>query len=481
MSLFRSTDPTTWDDVDGIIINESAPAPNIAGVAANVAIIVGQTQRGEQKLTEVGSIGEFHELFGKASYGVNIALKNKRFGRLKVIRAIAADAGAAEIDFDDSTNNAIYNFKAKYKGVYGALIKVKIENGSTVGKKITVQDTNPNAVLPTEVYDNVESTTAQALNVFANSKLVDVTVLDDSDEPDNTVGFVALVGGSDGTITDADYQAAIALAGVENAGNILFLDEYNSTRNGYLKTHVADNPDKMVICAGPESDTKSAAITAVASLRDTEGRIIYGFPWVQTSLDGVLTYTSPASWIASVISQTAPNVDPAYVSNSQFLGGITSLKGSYTRADYIQFKDAGIMAFEADQDIGFKIKSGIVTQILDSSKVTVLRRRMADFLTVSIGRFLKNYQNAVNSAPNRLLVKGAIATFVDGLERDGILPKDSEVQGGKAKLIDTESLNTNSSIAAGFFKILYKQRIYSSMRYIVLQAEIGEGVVVTEQ
>jgi hypothetical protein len=55
------------------------------------------------------------------------------------------------------------------------------------------------------------------------------------------------------------------------------------------------------------------------------------------------------------------------------------------------------------------------------------------------------------------------------------------VKTGKAKLVDTESFNTDASIAAGFFKILWRQRIFSSMRYIVLQAEIGESVVVTEQ
>ena len=53
MSIFRSTDPTTWDDVDGIIINESAPAPNVAGVAANIGILVGKTERGLDELTEI--------------------------------------------------------------------------------------------------------------------------------------------------------------------------------------------------------------------------------------------------------------------------------------------------------------------------------------------------------------------------------------------------------------------------------------------
>lgn len=479
MGIFRSTDPTTWDDVDGIIINESAPAPNIAGVAANIAGAIGGCQRGPSTLTEIGSIGEFHEIFGKSTtHGLNIAFKNKRFGRLKVARVYAADAVKALKAFASTATDRI-TFTAKYFGAYGNLITVTIAAGTTTGKKYTITDTNPYAVLPVEVYDNIVITAIDS-TTFANSKLITATVNSTAAEPSNAAA-TALATGAEGSVADTDYQTAIALFEVEKAANVLFLDVYNTTRNGYLKTHVAAMQDKMAILAGAEGDSVSTAVSAAAAQRDTDGRLIYAYPWVETNIDGTLTMTSPAPWVASIISQTAPNIDPAYVKNTQFLSGITSLKLYPTRANYISLKDAGICAFEYDADIGFKLKSGVVTQIADSSKVLILRRRMADFLTDSIGFYLKNFQNAPNSAQNRALVKGAISTFVQRLENEGMLPKDSEMTTGLAKLIDTESLNTNTTIAAGFFKILYKQRIYSSMRYIVLQAEIGESVVVTEQ
>lgn len=479
MSIYRTNNPTEFDDVDGIIINESAPAPNIAGVAANVAILVGQFQRGLQSLDEVGSIGQLHERYGKSNFGGNLALKNKRFGRLKVIRVTAAAAVTAVKDFESSSVARI-RFTAKQgSGAYGNNIKVKIEAGSVSGKKYTILDENVDAVLPQEVYDNIAIASITA-ETFASSLLVSVTVLSSAAEPDN-VAFTALATGSDGTIANTDYETAIALAAVERAGNFLFLDEYNATRNGYLELHAATTQDKMVIVCGAENDSRATAVSDVQNYRDVDGRIIYAYPWIQTSINGSLVYQNPASWMASILSQTSPHIDPAYSRNAQFLTGVTKLKQSLTRADYIALKDAGIAAFENDADIGFKVKSGIVTQIADSSKVTILRRRMADFLTDSVAAFLKTYQNGVNSAENRSLVKGAMLSFVQSLEQDGILPKDSEVTSGKAKLVDTESLNTDNSIAAGFFKILWRQRIYSSMRYIVLQAEIGESVVVTEQ
>lgn len=479
MGIYRSTDPTTWDDLDGIVINESAPAPNVAGVAANVVILVGQAQRGPTELTEVGSIGQFHEMFGKSNAGVNQAMKNKKFGRLKVIRVVAAAAVTALKAFASTAVDRITFYAKQGAGAYGNGITVTIEAGSSVGKKYTIKDTTPGSVMPIEIYDNVVITEITSTSPFASSQLITAVVNSSAAEPANAVA-TALATGADGTVGDTDYQAAIAKAEVEGAGNVIFLDAYNSTRNGYLKAHVAAAQDKIAILAGAENDSVSAAVADVANSRDTDGRLIYAYPWVQTVIDGVLAFVSPASWVASVISQTSPHIDPAYVKNAGFLGGITGLKRSLTRSDYIQLKDAGIMAFENDQDIGFKIKSGVVTQIADSSKVLVLRRRMTDFLTNSIARFLKQYQNSVASKANRTLIKSAIATFDKQLENDGILPKDSEVQSGKAKLIDTESLNTDSSIAAGFLKLLYKRRIYSTNRFIVLQTEIGESVTVTE-
>ncbi len=110
----------------------------------------------------------------------------------------------------------------------------------------------------------------------------------------------------------------------------------------------------------------------------------------------------------------------------------------------------------------------------------VFRRRMADFLMQSLAKYLKNYQNAPNSSANQTQAGGGIVAFNRQLENDGLVPKDAEVQSGKASVIDTKSLNTDDSIANGYFKILYRRRIYSSMRFIVLQADISTSVVVTE-
>lgn len=478
MGIIRTNNPLEYDEVDGIVIDEISPAPSIKGVGTGVVILVGQFQRGLHGLTRVSSIKDFHSKYGKSSYLGNIQLKNKRFSVLKIVRVEATGAVKAEKTFQAGATN-IVKFTAKSKGLYGNSIKVTISAGSVSGKKYLIQDTSAGATefFPDEIYDNVAI--ADLASKLALSALVDVTVLATSSEPDNAVA-TALTGGLDGTVADTDYETAIAKCEVEGAGNVLFLDEYNDIRNGYLKVHASSTKDKICILSHAEADSVSTSIGDVATLRDTEGRLIFAYNWVGTIVDGVEKMTSPASWYASILSQTAPNIDPAYAGNTQFLAGITSLKLDLTRDEYKQLMEAGISAFEFDSDIGFKIKSGVVTQIADSSKITVLRRRMADYLTNSVARFLKVYQNAVNSKANRTAVKGAMLRFIEQQENLGILPKDAEVVNGKAKLVDTDSENTNDTIAQGKFIILYKQRIYSSMRFIVLKAEIGESVVVTE-
>lgn len=478
MGIFRSTNPTEFDDIDGIIINEQNPPPTISGVGANIAAIVGQFQRGPETLTEVGSIAELHEQFGKSSFTGNKALKNKKFGRLRVARVVAASGGAkASNTFDDDdAPTDIITFTAKHKGAYGNNITVTIENGTNSGKKYTISDTNTDAVLPDEVYDDVAvaSITSQT---FADSKLVDVTVVATSAEPANATA-TNLSSGSDGTVADTDYETAIALLEAEQACNVAFLDAYNTTRNGYLKTHVDAQKDKMAIVCGAESDSVATAATAADSLRSD--RLIYGYPYVQTVIDGVAEYQAPASWIASIISQTSPHIDPAYVANRQFLSGIVGLKTTMTRANFITLNEAGISAFEFDNTLGYGLKNGVTTQIASVEKRPILRRRMADFLQDSVAFFLKQFQNAPNTKANRDQVKAAILGFDRGLERDGLVPTDDEVNTGNAKIVDTEALNSDLSLSQGFFKILYRRRIYSSMRYIVLQAEIGTSVVVTE-
>lgn len=478
MGIYRSTNPTDWGAVDGIIIDEVTPPSSVVGVPTNIAILVGQFERGPvNTLTQVGSVGQLYEIFGNnLSYAGNVALMNKKFGFLKVVRASASSGAAVGTLACASSATTRITFSSLWKGVYANNIQVKIEAGSTVGSKYTIHDANTGAVWPDEVYDNVVISAVGT--TFNASHLISAAVNSTVAEP-STQAFTNLASGSDGSITDTDYQTAITAQQLEAAGNILFLDSYNATRNGYIKTSMAATTDRMGVLAGAAGDSVTTAVTAAATYRDADGRMIYAFPYVYTTISGVSTKVNPASFYASMLSQIAPNIDPAFAANVQYLQGIDSLELALQRSDYITLMAAGISAFENDSDLGIKVKSGVTTQIASSAKIMIARRRMTDYITYSVAKFLKQFQNAPISQDNITAATSAVQAFNRNMELLGMVPKDSEVSTGKASIIDGNVLNTDNSKANGYFKLLYRRRIYNSMRFIVLQAEVGENVVVT--
>lgn len=478
-SIYRTNNPLEYAEVDGIVIDERSPSPNIKGVGTGVALLVGQFQRGVHAKTQVTSAKDLFKKFGKSNYLGNIALKNKKFSTLFIVRVLPTGADKATLTVD-----AKVKFTAKSVGAYGNKLSVTVEAGGVSGKKYTIKDANEGAseYFPDEVYDNVAITGIVA--AMAKSALVDVETLSTAAEPANQV-LTSLANGDDGVLVDTDYEAAIAKAAVENSCNILFLDEYNAARNQLLKLHAGETNDKMVICSHEKDDSKEDIVADLKLTRNSWGRVLYAINWIMTTIDAVEVATSPASWMASILSQSAPYVDPASAKNTELMWGANGVyMKELTRQDYIDLMKEGGSTFEQDLDLtgtGVKPRSGVVNQVADTSRLTVVRRRMADYLINSFGKFLKLYQNDVNKKEKRDEVKGAYLSWDKGQVKDGILPSDKEVKDGKALLLDLESENDDDSIAEGKVYVLYKRRIFSSMRFIILKAEIGESVIVKEQ
>lgn len=464
----RTTNPSEWTALDGTYIDEMRPPGRITTRGSAVVAIVGQFQMGPNEPTTISGSGHLLSLFGSGSYTGFKALMNKRFSNLIVTRIKPAGSKAALGDLMDSAPAASITCEAIYEGIYGNVMQAKAEpsvvGGATKFKLTAIWGDR------TQVWDNLDLTSFPITGEFMKfKKATGATAIPDTDP----IQTITLTQGSDGTVADADYTAALILLESVESVTVVFTDRPGSVPNLALISHCNKMGNRIPILHEATTTTKTAAITAVGGYRGAKDRGILAWPWLyqynyETS---TVELSNPAAWVASVISMIPEEWDPAVVDAAEYLNGVLGLEfTNLVRQDYIDLKNAGIMAFEKDDDYGYKIKSGI-TVSTDETLSMVFRRRMCDLLTTDIGRGLKPYQNKIMTEDNMADCIGAVTNYLeDKKTKKRIL--DYQVDG--------ESMNTPASMANGEFHILAQVRIHPSMRHIVLHAEVGESVVINE-
>lgn len=142
--------------------------------------------------------------------------------------------------------------------------------------------------------------------------------------------------------------------------------------------------------------------------------------------------------------------------------------------EYIQFRASGICALRIDRTVGAIFQSGITTSLIAGMK-NINRRRMADFIEDSIARRLNQFAKLPLTQNLRDASTGECVAFLDSL----LSPNNPAAQRIDDYEVDTRSGNTPSLTAQGIFVIIIRVRTLPTADFIVLQAEIGEGVVIT--
>lgn len=292
----------------------------------------------------------------------------------------------------------------------------------------------------------------------------------------SSTGSGTLSGGSDGSIADSDFTASgrgLNVAAAAPGVAVVFIAERMSAAlKAEVATLAAGSSDRMWLI-GADSETVSAAtaITDVASYRSD--RIVYVYNHVYT-LDGATAtqvLSRPESWLASVLSQTDVDIHPSDVANLQYTAGAMSLYNqTYQRGDYIAFRAAGIAAYQNDQ--GISLVSGVTTS-LTSGLEEITRRRMTDYLQISIANALKSSVYKKNTQTRRLANAGMVNAFLADLEN-----QERIVQ---AYNVDIDKLNTPTQRAQGIEKMLISVQLIGHILELVLETEIGTSVVISQQ
>ncbi len=306
---------------------------------------------------------------------------------------------------------------------------------------------------------------------------------------------------------DALYVAAIdktkSTNNVSKIVNLSFSARQSNIIRRQMRQNVIDASgggcQGRVACIRPPLKTTRAvargdAQPGVGAYRDQ--RVIYSFPGAQTYVPSIATrgtaggagFTASGlvdvgadSWAASVCSQLPPEENPGQATT--FLLGVTAIEAGnsdvqdLTLGDYELFKSSGIMALRIDGGETF-FQSGItsVDPVLYPQRVTVARRRMADYIEDSLAGGVAQYVKQLATLARRALILGEIDGFLAGLKSEG----NPTLQRIDSYRIDGKTGNTPDSLAKGIFRVIVKVRTLSSLDVIVLDCEIGTTVNITQ-
>lgn len=198
----------------------------------------------------------------------------------------------------------------------------------------------------------------------------------------------------------------------------------------------------------------------------------------KTTADGLLDVTFDG-FMTSALSNLAPEKNPgesSAVTRKAFAGvlGLARNVPTLTMNTYIALRSKGIAGLRIDRVVGAVIQSGITSSLLSGRK-NINRRRMADFLEDSMAQSFVQSSKQLMTEALKLTIEGEAVAFLDGL----LSPNNPPAQRIHSYEVDPLSGNTPSLEAKGVFVLITRVRTLATADFITIQAEVGEGVVIT--
>jgi hypothetical protein len=197
-----------------------------------------------------------------------------------------------------------------------------------------------------------------------------------------------------------------------------------------------------------------------------------------TTTDGLLDQAFDG-YVAAVLSNLPPERNPGQAAPPvpEVLAGVLGYQRGVSNLginEYTQLRAKGVAALRIDRTVGPIIQSGITTSLTSGQK-NINRRRMADFLEDSVAQRLVSF----GKLPLTSQLKDAAVGEVNAFLAELLSANNPAAQRISGYIVDDKSGNTPDLEAKGIFVIIMKVRTLATADFIVLQAEVGEGVNVT--
>jgi hypothetical protein len=247
----------------------------------------------------------------------------------------------------------------------------------------------------------------------------------------------------------------------------------------------------------PVASTQSAIAATypgVGGQRDYN--LDYSWPYCQTSIpqavgfslagadgsivtNGILDTTSEG-WLAAVESNIPPENNPGQAAPPvpQILSPIVGLGRGVPvlqMSDYIALKAAGICGMIIDPVTGPQFQSGVTTSLITGQQ-DIAGSRMSDFIEDSIAAAMKPFINLNQTTELIELELGEIVGFLENLKSTN----NPAAQRIVDYSVDPTSGNTQALTALGITVFIIQVQLLQAQKNLVLQTEIGAGVVVTQ-
>lgn len=503
----------------GVYVKENAPAVPIRGQRNRVAGFIGQCVRGPvNKAVLCSTYQRFVDIFGdrdKNTRGGALlghvwrALQGKRWGRLVVIRTAAAAAVAASFTLEAAAGGGgtpIATITASSIGTWGNDVQIKV---------VAASDGNSNhwnlsVVLYGKLYlfENIDTSATGNDNTNLvvgtdDATLIRITKLADGRPINNapstdgadangyvklgqTIALYTSVPGTDGSIADGDYTAAITtMNGYVGVHACKVTGRSNST----IKTAVllaASTASQRVWFVDPDSETVtySSAVTERAAMNTGRASYWFNHEYITDPITLEEIVIEPSVLPMSIITQTDPDVHVGDIDNIAYSKASRRVYAELDAPTRDALTTGGVSFLLHDQDQNANdviIPGNAVTCDFATNNRELDGRYMKDFILDALAQRLRGDEFKGNTPSNRANRASACSTFLSDLARKDRYVLRNEKGAPQFRYVNDSSVNSSDDQANGNQRELLICRLIPKNIRIQLNATIGVSATITEQ
>lgn len=286
-------------------------------------------------------------------------------------------------------------------GAWTTGIQVKVEAGTSSGRKITIQYVDSELGTITEVYDNLANATAAAAAInsgIANGQPASqfvTAVVGGGTESLALIAFTNLAGGTEGTTTSTQWTAALAKLELEDVDIVVPLS-VDPTITAMVKTHVdtmsnmENRKERIAIIGGAAASGFGTTDLYVADLVSkaatlASSRVMLVAPGIKRPNNAGVTTLYGSQFLAAMVAGITAALEIGHSPTHKFVK-VVSIDTQFTTGQLKTLLLGGVSPVEFKRDTGFRVVQALTTYQIDANPANrqVSVRRVIDFLMTNI-------------------------------------------------------------------------------------------------